>query len=63
MEYRRLGIHGPIIPAIGLGFWSIGGAFGPADATDSRIVTAALLVLLYIHLNFQTAAFLKSAIS
>jgi len=36
MHYRRLGKHGPTVPAIGLGFWSIGGAFGPADEAESR---------------------------
>ena len=45
MEYRRLGIHGPIIPAIGLGFWSIGGAFGPADAAESGTTIARAIEL------------------
>lgn len=35
MQYRRLGANGPSVPAIGLGFWSIGGAFGGGDSSES----------------------------
>jgi aryl-alcohol dehydrogenase-like predicted oxidoreductase len=36
MEYRQLGATGPRVSALGLGLWSIGGAFGPADTAESR---------------------------
>ncbi len=40
MEYQQLGATGPVVSALGLGFWSIGGAFGPADTAESRRTVA-----------------------
>ncbi len=45
MHYRRLGNHGPNVPEIGLGFWSISGAFGPADEAESRRTIARAIDL------------------
>ncbi len=45
MKYRRMGATGPLVSAIGLGFWSIGGGFGGADATESRRTIARALDL------------------
>lgn len=43
MEYRQLGACGPTVPAIGLGFWSIGGAFGPVDPQEVRRTIACAI--------------------
>jgi aryl-alcohol dehydrogenase-like predicted oxidoreductase len=45
MHTRRLGQDGPLVSTIGLGFWSIGGAFGPADRAESRRTVARAIDL------------------
>src|SRR5688572_1608013 len=43
MLNRRLGAHGPIVSAVGLGCMSMSGAYGPADRGESLATIHAAL--------------------